>query len=153
MTRIVTIDEFVATVGLDEVAQVAGVGSFNDAAGRSLDLPKIEEAVAFAEELLVSHARARYPAVIELAPDAAPNLAKGLVCDVARYRLRSRSAGQGQISEEVRKRHEDALAFFKKIALGQVELPLADHPIDGEIAAGVKATMQPPRADQILKGW
>src|SRR5690606_4701706 len=121
--------------------------------GRSLDLPKIAEAIAFAEELLVSHARARYPAILDLTPAAAPDLAKGLICDVARYRLRSRSAGQGQISEEVRKRYEDALAFFKKIALGQVELPIAGQPIDGEIAAGVKAAMQPARADHILKGW
>lgn len=153
MTHFVTIEEFVATVGLDEVAQVAGVGSFNDADGRALDLPKISEAIAFAEELLISHARARYPGILDLTPDAAPELAKGLICDVARYRLRSRSAGQGQISEEVRKRHEDALSFFKKIAMGQVELPISGLPINGEIAGGVKAAMQPARADQILKGW
>lgn len=151
--RFITIDEFVTTVGLEEVAQVAGVGSHNEPGGRTLDLPKIEEAIGFAADLLVAHARARYPAIETLAAEATPELMKGLVCDVARYRLRTRSGGQGQVSEEVRKRHEDALAFFKNVAAGKVELPLADHPIDGEIAAGVKVSVRPARADVILEGW
>lgn len=151
--RFVTLEEFVETVGMKEVADIAGIGSFNDPAGRTLDVEKISDAIRFAGDLLVSHARARYPAIEEITVAKTPELVKGLVCDVARYRLRSRSGGQGQVSEEVRQRYEDAVSFFKKVAIGQVELPLKNHPIDGEIAGGVQGAMRPGRADTILEGW
>lgn len=153
MTRFLTIDEFTARIGLEEVSQIAGVGSFNDPAGRTLDTAKIEEAIAFAGDLLVAHARARYRVIETLAVADTPDLVKGLVADIARYRLRSRSGGQGQVSEEVRKRYEDAVAFFNRVARGQAELPIGGEPVNGEIAASVQAALVPPRATAALKGW
>lgn len=153
MTRFLTIDEFTARIGVEELAQIAGLGSFNAPEGRTLDTEKIESAITFAGDLLVAHARARYREIEAIAVEATPDLVKGFVTDIARYRLRSRSGGQGQVSEEVRTRYEDALAFFRDVARGKAELPIGGAPIDGEIAAGVAAIIEPARAPAALKGW
>lgn len=153
MTRFLSIDEFTIRIGLDELSQIAGVGSFNTPEGRSLDQPKIGEAIEFAEDLLTGYARARYPIIETLTVEATPDLIKGFVSDIARYRLRSRSGSKGQVSEEVRKRHEDALSFFKGVSRGQVELPIQGQPVNGEIAGRVLASMPEPVAEKTLRGW
>ncbi len=153
MTRLLTIAEFQTRIGLDELSQIAGLGSFNGPEGRSLNQPMIEEAIKFAEDLLTGYARSRYPVIETMTAEATPDLLKGFVSDIARYRLRSRSGGQSQISEEVRKRYEDALSFFKGVSRGQAELPIAGQPINGEMAGRVLAAMPEPVAEKTLKGW
>lgn len=153
MPRFLTLGELTERVGLDELTQIAGVGSFNDVDGRSIDAAKVEDAIAFSEELLLAHARTRYATLDTMVPDAAPDLIKGLISDIARYRLRARSGGQGQVSEEVRTRYEDALAFLKLVASGKAELPIAGEPINGESSGRVLAAHQPSRLGHMLNGY
>ncbi len=154
MIRFLTIEEFKASVGLDELSQVAGYGNLNDPAGRTLAIDKIEEAIAFSEELLIGYARARYPVIETLTAETTPPVVKGHISDVARYRLRSRPGAQGQADETVRKRHDDALAFWKLVAKGEAELPIGGEPINGEAGGSkVEAIIPPSRVPHILKGW
>lgn len=152
--RFLTVEEFRDGVGLDELTQVAGIGNLNDAAGRSLDLPKIETAIAYAEDLLIGYARARYAVIETLTPEATPDLVKGLITDVARYRLRSRSGGQGQVDKIVQDRHDAAMANIKAVATGKFELPIAGEPVNGEAgSARVEAIIPPSPVPSILDGW
>lgn len=153
MTRFLTVEEFKARIGLDELAQIAGTGSFNAPEGRSIDVPKVEEAIGFSEDLLIGYARSRYGRIETLTPEATPDLMKGLISDVARYRLRSRSGGQGQVSAEVLKRYEDALAFIKSVATGKAELPIDGEPVNGEASGRVQAIIPPSPVPGILQGW
>lgn len=153
MPRFLTVDEFKIRLGLDELAQIAGTGSFNSPDGRTLDVPKIEEAIAFSEDLLIGYARSRYGRIETLTPEATPDLMKGLISDIARYRLRSRSGGQGQVSSEVLKRYEDALAFIRSVATGKAELPIDGEPVNGEASGRVQAIIPPSPVDAILRGW
>lgn len=154
MTRFVSTDDFKNAVGLDELMQIAGIGNLNDADGRVLDLPKIEEAIAFAETLLVGYARARYPVIETLTPETTDDLIKGLISDVARYRLRSRSGGKSQVSAEVLKRYEDAISSFKAVATGKFELPIAGEPVNGEAGGtSVEAIIPPSPLGRMLRGW
>lgn len=152
--RFLTVEEFKDTIGLDELSQVAGIGNLNDAAGRSLDLPKIETAIAYAEDLLIGYARARYAVIETLTPEATPDLVKGLITDVARYRLRSRSGGQGQVDKIVQDRHDAAMANIKAVATGKFELPIAGEPVNGEAGSARVASIIPPSpVPSILDGW
>lgn len=154
MTRFLTVEEFKVRIGLDELAQIAGTGSFNAPEGRSIDVPKVEEAIAFSEDLLIGYARSRYAIIETLTPEATPDLMKGLISDVARYRLRSRSGGQGQVSAEVLKRYEDALSFIKSVATGKAELPIDGEPINGEAGGQrVQAIIPPSPVPAMLMGW
>lgn len=154
MGRFVTVEEFTVAVGLDELTQIAGIGNLNRPEGRTLDVAKIEEAIAFSEDLLIGYARARYPVIETLTPEATPDLVKGLISDVARYRLRSRSGGQGQVSAEVQKRHDDALANLKAVATGKFELPITGEAPNGEAgSAKVGAVIPPSPVPAILQGW
>ena len=154
VSKFLTVEEFKVTIGMDELAQIAASGSFNRPEGRVIDIPKIEEAIAFAEQLLISHCRTRYTIIETLTPEAMPNLVKGYISDIARYRLRSRSGGQGQVSEEVRQRYEDALAFLKLVATGKAELPIAGESINGEVG-GMKVDAIIPQSPvpAMLHGW
>lgn len=151
--RLLTTDEFTTRVGLDEVLQIAGLGSFNRPHGRAPDLERIVEAIDFAEDLLLGYARARYPALERQAPEETPDLIKGFVADIARYRLRLRAGGQGQVAEDVKRRYEDALSFFKDVARGRAELPMEGQPINGEASGTVLAHVDPSPLPSILKGW
>lgn len=154
MARFLTVEEFTVAIGLDELSQVAGIGNLNRPEGRTLDRPKIEEAINYSEDLLIGYARARYPVIETLTPAATPNLVKGLISDVARYRLRSRSGGQGQVSAEVQKRHDDALTNMKAVASGKFELPIAGEAPNGEAGASkVASIIAPSPVPSILAGW
>lgn len=153
MPHFLTVEEFKVRIGLDELAQIAGTGSFNSPEGRSIDVPKVEEAIRFSEDLLIGYARSRYERIGALTPEATPALVKGLISDVARYRIRSRSGGQGQVSAEVLKRYEDALSFIKAVATGKAELPIDGEPANGEASGTVQAIIPPSPVTSILHGW
>lgn len=140
--------------GLTEISQIAGVGNLNDAAGRSLDIPKIEAAITYADDILIGYSRARYAVIETLTPETTPQLVKGLIGDVARYRLRDKSGSQGQVADTVRERHDAAMANIKAVATGKFELPIAGEPINGEAGASKVAAIIPPsRVPGILAGW
>lgn len=152
--RFLTVEEFTEIVGLDELSQIAGYGNLNDPAGRSLQIDKIEEAIAFVEELFIGYARGRYPVIETLTIEATPKLVKGHISDVARYRLRSRPGGQGQVAEAVKQRHDAAIEFWRLVAAGKAELPIAGQPINAEAgSAKVGAIIPPSPVPGMLRGW
>lgn len=154
MPRFLTVEEFTEMFGLAEVSQIAGIGNLNDAAGRSIDTAKIEAALTYAEDILIGYSRARYAVIETLTPETTPALVKGLIGDVARYRLRDKSGGQGQVSEIVKERHDAALTNIKAVATGKFELPITGEPINGEAGSTrVDAIIPPARVPGILKGW
>ncbi|MCM2291089.1 DUF1320 domain-containing protein [Allorhizobium sp. BGMRC 0089] len=154
MSRFLTVDDFTSAFGLAEVAQIAGIGHLNDPAGRSLDTVKIETAITWAEDILIGYARARYKIIETLTPDTTPPLVKGLIADVARYRLRDKSGGQGQVSETVKERHDAAMANIKAVATGKFELPIAGEAANGEAGSvGSQAVIPPSPVTTILHGW
>ena len=154
MPRFLTVEEFTEMFGLAEVSQIAGIGNLNDAAGRSIDTAKIEAALTYAEDILIGYSRARYAVIETLTPETTPALVKGLIGDVARYRLRDKSGGQGQVSEIVKERHDAALNNIKAVATGKFELPITGEPINGEAGSTrVDAIIPPARVPGILKGW
>ncbi|MCJ7996069.1 DUF1320 family protein [Rhizobium cremeum] len=154
MPRFLTVDEFTNMFGVAEVSQVAGIGNLNDPAGRTIDVAKVEAAIMFAEDLLIGYGRARYPVIEILTPEATPPLVKGLVGDVARYRIRDKSAGQGQVSDIVKERHDAALTNIKAVAIGKFELPITGEPVNGEAGSvRVDAIIPPSRVPGMLQGW
>lgn len=154
MPRFLTVEEFTEMFGLAEVSQIAGIGNLNDAAGRSIDTGKIEAALTYAEDILIGYSRARYAVIETLTSETTPALVKGLIGDVARYRLRDKSGGQGQVSEIVKERHDAALTNIKAVATGKFELPITGEPINGEAGSTrVDAIIPPARVPSILKGW
>lgn len=154
MPRFLTVDDFASAFGLAEVSQIAGIGNLNDPAGRSLDTVKIETAITWAEDILIGYARARYKIIETLTPDTTPALVKGLIADVARYRLRDKSGGQGQVSETVKERHDAAMANIKAVASGKFELPIAGEPVNGEAGSvGSEAIIPPSPVPSMLYGW
>jgi len=154
MPRFLTVDEFTTMFGLAEVSQIAGIGNLNDMAGRTLDVAKIETAITFAEDILVGYSRARYAVIETLTPETTPQLVKGLIGDVARYRLRDKSGGQGQVETTVHERHDAAMSNIKAVATGKFELPIAGEPINGEAGSTrTDAIIPPSRVAGILYGW
>ena len=154
MPRFLTVEEFTEMFGLAEVSQIAGIGNLNDAAGRSIDTAKIEAALTYADDILIGYSRARYAVIETLTPETTPALVKGLIGDVARYRLRDKSGSQGQVSEIVKERHDAALTNIKAVATGKFELPITGEPINGEAGSTrVDAIIPPARVPSILKGW
>ncbi|PYE87507.1 phage protein Gp36 family protein [Phyllobacterium leguminum] len=154
MPRFLTVDEFTQMFGLAEVSQIAGIGNLNDPAGRTLDVVKIDAALAYAEDILIGYARARYAVIETLTPETTPVLVKGLIGDVARYRLRDKSGGQGQVSDIVKERHDAALSNIKAVATGKFELPIGGEPVNGEAGSTrVDAIIPPSRVSGILHGW
>lgn len=154
MSRFLTPDEFTEMFGMAEVSQVAGIGNLNDPAGRALDTPRIAAAIAHAEDILLGYARGRYAKIETLTPDTTPALVKGLIGDIARYRIRDKSAGQGQVSAIVKERHDAALANIKAVATGRFELPIAGDPVNGEAGASrVGAIIEPSPVPAMLAGY
>lgn len=150
MSKFLTIDELVDRSSLEEITDVAGIGSYNDSEGRSLDEVKIYGALEFADELVISHCRQRYPTLESLTPETTPGMIKGFVSDITRYRLRT---GRGGVSEELLQRYRDAMAFLLNVSSGRAELPLAGQPINGDAHGRVSAIMPVSRIDQMLAGY
>lgn len=154
MTRFLTAEDFTETFGLAEVTQIAGVGNLNDPAGRSLDTAKVEAAITWAEDIFVGYARARYPVLETLTPGETPAVVKGLIADLARYRLRDKSGWQGQVAETVKDRYDAAIANIKAIAAGKFELPIAGLPANGEAGSVSSQAAVPTSPVQfMLHGW
>lgn len=122
MGRFLTADDFIAQFGEDEARQIAGSGDFNSLEGSQIDHDAIEAEIAFADELIAGYVLARHPWVGAQAVADIPNLLKGLGGDIARYRLRDKQGGKGQVSETVETRYRDALKRLEAIQAGKLDL-------------------------------
>ena len=152
--KFLTVDEMVTTIGSEEILQVAGIGRERHEDGRRIDTDKVEEAIRFADDLVIAKISARYETVSTITPEQTPNLLKGYVADIARYRLRLRSANQNQVTDEVRNRYKDACAFLKDVQQGHASLNIAGDPRGSETRFfGVGDANPENRADEILAGY
>lgn len=86
----------------------------------SVDLTRLAEVLAEASGQMDSYLGTRNALPLSVSAEQAADL-KRVCCDIARYRLWDDAA-----SDEVRKRYEDALAFLKAVAAGDVVLGGAD---------------------------
>lgn len=143
---LLTLQDMVTTFGEEEMLQIAGFGPRDQ---RSLDAPRIEEAIASAVAMVTGYVAARHPGTVET-----PML-KGFAADVARYRLRGKGGQQTAMSEVVQKRYDDAIQRLKDIAAGRLTL---DVPGGAGVAAqggefAVSARMPDGRVADALEGW
>ncbi|MFT4098173.1 MAG: DUF1320 domain-containing protein [Rhodoblastus sp.] len=112
---LLTVADFVERIGAVEADNVAGVGPRQ---ARRLDEAKIGGALAAAEELILGYVRARYPAPI----DPAPEILKSISVDIALYKLRLKTGDQSGVSDEVRRRYDDALKLLRDIQSGRLAI-------------------------------
>lgn len=154
MTKFLTVDEMVAMIGKEEILQIAGIGRERHDDGRRIDVEKVEAAIEFADDLVVAKLRARYESVAYLVPEQTPNLLKGYVADIARYRLRLRSANKNEVTDEVRQRYKDACAFLKDVQQGHASIDIAGDPRSSETRFfGVGDANPENRTNEILAGY
>lgn len=144
-----TVEDIVAVFGEEEMLQIAGTGTRDF---RTLDRPKIDEALAFASAIVVGYVRDRWPGAV----DGSPMLA-GFVADIARWRLRGRGGQQSAMNETVQKRYDEAIGRLKDIAAGRLTLDIDDGrdgvPSTAANETRIIAFMPPPRAPGALEGF
>lgn len=153
---IVTIDDLLVRIGERELLQLAGSGNLNDDDGRILDEVRLGEEISFGSQLISGYLVARYPAIATLDASAQPDLIKGYATDVVRYRLRARSGDRNTVTEEVRKRYEDAVSWLKDVARGRANADLAELREQSQAASqtgDVRAHLPAARTPGILDGW
>lgn len=153
MSRFLTSDVFLARYG-DELLELTGTGGFNTPDGPSHDMARIDGAVTYANARVAGMVLGRYPHLTEhpLLCDAA--------IDIARYRLRS-EAGNATISDEVRKRHDDALKLLADVQAGRQALmddngqPLGEADGAGGTVMGSVMVVggAPERVSRTLEGY
>lgn len=161
MSELLTIDDLLEHMERSELAQVAGIGSHNSADGRSLDNVKIEAAIKFAGDMVRGYLQRRYPIIMELDAEQTPDLIKGYLSDIVRYRLRVRSGNRNTVTDEVKDRFKDAKEWLRDISQGRANVDLSD--IDGGADAEIKGAVnpagkirtrhEPTRATEILNGY
>ncbi len=157
MAEIITIDELKLHIVENELLQIAGIGSFNTADGRALDLPKIEQAIKYASDIITGHLRKRYAIIDTLAVGDQPDMLKGIATDIIRYRLRSRSGDKNQVSEEVRDRYNQAMSYLGKASRGLVDvLFIADNDQPDERGGAqqqVHFSHDTVRSNDVMRGY
>jgi phage gp36-like protein len=153
---LVTIDDLLVRIGERELYQLAGSGNLNDDDGRILDETRLVEEISFASQLISGYLGARYPAIATLDVAAQPDLIKGYAADIVRYRLRARSGDRNTVTEEVRKRYEDAVSWLKDVARGRANadlVELRDQAQASSQTGDVRSHMPAARSPGILDGW
>ncbi len=161
MGRFLTSEDFIAQFGEDEAQAIAGTGDFNSLEGSQINPAVIEDEIAFADELIAGYVLARHSWLGEQDVADMPNLLKGLGGDIARYRLRDKQGGKGQVSETVETRYRDALKRLEAIQAGKLDLPRdraegadvnpTELPGSGSDVARISGPAS--QADKILEGY
>ena len=157
MACFLTLAMLQARIAERELEQIAGSGSYNHPQGRSLDVPRIEAAIAHADELVTGYVAARHPWVADLEPSGQPAVLVDLAADLARFRLRNEGGNKAQVSDDVRRRHDDAIQRLRDIQAGKFDLPVpagvtAALAPDGGIGP-VLVTATRPRTGSLLEGY
>jgi len=93
-----------------------------------VDAPAVERALTYASSEIDSHIAVRYPIPLDL---PVPDLVVQFCVDIALYRL---ALSADVLSDEHRRRYEDALASLKRIGEGKqvldVAVPVGEDPSD-----------------------
>lgn len=111
-----TRDDLIARFGLQSIEQL------ERAVSQAVDPAVSEKALTDAQELADSYIAARYSLPLPVIPETL----KGVVLDIARYKLYAMRA-----PDEVRQRYEDAISWLKQISAGKAILQLPANPDDG----------------------
>ncbi len=161
MVELITQDDLETHIGAEELDQLTGSGSHNRPGGRVLDEVKIAQAIKFASDFAKGFLTKRYPLFRDLPVVDVPDLIKGYVADIARYRLRHRSGNRNAVSQEVQDRYDEARAYFRDISKGQINIDLSE--VDGaqteadanavNPSGKVYAAIPAARAPGILDGY
>lgn len=149
----VTVQDFVDAIGETEALQIAGIGSPGSPA-RTVDEDKVGRAVEYANRMVDGYVRGRYPQGVT------HTLLTAAAVDIARYRLRS-DTNPGNVSDEVRHRHDMAVKSLKDVQAGRTALiddagtalGEAEGPAGAVHATTVNARMPSGRAAAALRGW
>ena len=152
---LVTVDDYLAEFGEAEALQTAPLGGPNTPDGGGLDRSRIEAAIAHGIDRARSTAGQRYAALFAQGwVGTTPAALKGAILDIARYRLRDRSGGQGQVAETVWERYKRALADLEMMRSGKIALD-ADLPQDGQADPVRRTAFVPPshRYPATLEGY
>ena len=116
MGRFIDTATLSASLGGDELLQIAGKGDWNTVEGRVVDEVVVAKAITYGDALIAGYVVARNPWVATIAdPAQMPDLLSGLAVDIVRYRLRNQSGASGQMTETVEKRYNSALATLRDI--------------------------------------
>lgn len=111
-----TRDDLIARFGVQSIEQL------ERAVSQGVDPAVSEKALTDAQELADSYIAARYA----LPLPAVPETLKGVVLDIARYKLYAMRA-----PDEVRQRYEDAISWLKQVSAGKAVLQLPPDPDAG----------------------
>lgn len=155
---LLNLDAFLARADEDDLLAVAGIGGPNSSAGRTVNADKVTAALARANDTASSYLLPRYPVLLGIAPEDAPQALSGAVFDLAWYWLRDRDGGRGTVDDVVRKRYEDALKYLDDLAKGRAALHL-DRDNDSAADSGygavdtVHGDFADARAPGVLEGW
>lgn len=106
-----TIEDAKAQLGEDALLLVAD----RDGDG-VIDTEMVAAAIEDAGALIDTHVSARY--ALPLA--AVPPVLRSAAIDIAHYRLANRP---GQMTDDIRRRYEDAISLLKRVADGKADLP------------------------------
>ena len=105
----------------------------DDASGGSADLDKVEEAIDGAEGEVNSYLGRRYAVPVDLAAHSMiAEVLKSFVLDLVEHRLHSR---RPPVSEDVRRKRSEAVAWLIRVADGDIVLPTATGLPESEGAA------------------
>ncbi len=158
MNDLLTMDDLVERLGEDELLQVAGHGSFNTEGGRSLDEEKIDKQIKFVTSLFAGDLLSRYPLFSNMQTIDFPEVVKGYASDIVRYQLRPRSGDRNTVTDEVRIRYEDAMAWLKRVALSKTNIDFGgieglEDQTQTSTSGKVRASIPPARSASILNGY
>lgn len=151
---LLTVDEFIARIGIREAEQIAGTGP-RDA--RQLDRDRIAAEIATAADVIAGYVVARYPQAIDHPND----MLRGWCTDIARWRLRGQGGPESTMADTVKDRYEEAMKGLRDIAAGRMslDLPAGAPGADAAEAANagantrIHSAMPPSRLGSVLEGW
>lgn len=107
-----------------------------------IDAPVVEDALARASAEIDSYVSAKHRLPLPVVPDRFP----GLAGDIALYLLSSEG---GALTEDKRKRYEDAISYLRRVASGDAGLGLPTPP-DQESSGEAWFESQPKRFGDLL---
>lgn len=123
MALYITQDDLIARFGAQQLLEL----SDRESAGQ-IDAARVAQAIADTCARIDGYLASRYPLPLATVPQAIPPLAS----DICRYILAERP------TDEMRKRYDDALAWFAKVAEGkfglgldQTSQPVPEAPVGG----------------------
>lgn len=161
MPELLTIDDLLDQITFAELSQLAGIGSHNQPEGRELDEDRINAAIKFAGDMARGYMQRRYPIIMDLDAAQTPDLLKGYLPDIVRYRLRARSANRNTVTDEVELRYKEAREWLREVSKGLVNVDLSDT-TGGDDAADagavnpggkIRTQSTPTRAAEVLDGY